>query len=428
MVAKLDYVIKGKYGSATIHTSTLADSEVLSSTINSLHEMLGTVGVKDTEIHIMPDYHVGKGCVIGTTMQLGERVVPSYVGVDIGCGILAMELEREPTLDELKKLDESMVKILPSGSNIFSGKDIKPKYEKSKLKGKIKIDEQVIANSLGTLGGGNHFVEIGKSEKTGKTYLFIHSGSRGFGASVAKYHIDRAVEYQQELILSKLGKTPEQIIAKYKKEDKTKIEPKLKELKLEKAKLLAKHGGHVRNDHAYLEGELLEDYLHDLDIAQQYAKENRLAMAKAIEKCLGIGQDIVCDSIHNYIELKKDGSKPVLRKGACRAEKDEMLVIPLNMRDGVILAKGKGNEEWNKSAPHGAGRIYSRKRAKSELDIDEFVEEMKDVYTTSVDKSTLDESPMAYKQKEEILTAIKDTIDIEDIIKPIYNFKAKDIK
>lgn len=413
-----EVLVTGTYGEAKIFTHELAEHEVLESTKESIKQMLSYEGTKDTTVRIMPDYHVGKGCVIGTTMKLNKRVVPSYVGVDIGCGILAVKLKKEPTKEQLEKLDEEMDTIVPSGIERHENKVVWNQFKKENLIANIKFSDESTGNSLGTLGGGNHFIEMGKSQN-GEVYLFIHSGSRGFGSSVARAYINKAVQYQKKLADEKLGLSDKQIIDKYMKINPKLIEQKLKELKERKKELQY----NVVEEHAYLEGKLMEEYLHDLKIAQQYAKENRLEMVKAITDFLGTEYELVCDSIHNYIELDKE--QPILRKGSCRAEKGETVVIPLNMKDGVILAKGKGNEEWNNSAPHGAGRIYSRTRAKNELSLDKFKDEMEGILTTSVVADTLDESPMAYKPKEEILSVIEDTVGVIEVIKPIYNFKAK---
>lgn len=413
----MKHTFKGKYGEGIIYTTPTVEE----GSITQLFSMLDNKAMENTKVRIMPDYHVGKGCMIGTTIELSKtdkRVVPNHVGVDIGCGILAVELEREPTEIELLKLDGEMSEIVPSGKFIFptkNGKGTKQAY--LRLADKVGISEEKTVNSIGTLGGGNHFIEIGTTEE-GKTYLFIHSGSRGFGAKVAKYHQNAAVEHLKTKNAIDLdGMTFTEKIEQMKKENKhTEINKFVISYK-EKLKSTK-----VREEDAYLEGELYDDYMKDLDIAQQYAVDNRKAMADSICQFMQIKGKVLCDSIHNYIEIKEDDTH-IVRKGATRAEKDETVVIPLNMKDGVIIAKGKGNKEWNCSAPHGAGRVYSRSKAKENIAYEDFQKTMKGIVTSSVVESTLDEAPQAYKPKEEILEQVQETIDIVTIAKPIYNFK-----
>lgn len=409
--------LQGQYGEMTVHTQ----APLLESSVAQMYEMLGNPSMEGSTVHIMPDYHAGKGCLIGTTMRLNGKVVPNYVGVDIGCGIMAVELDREPTEQELEQLDANMYKVVPSGMKIWESSKHKLSTDYEVLADKVGIDHDRVRNSIGTLGGGNHFIEIGKTDD-GKVYLFIHSGSRGFGARVATYHQKQAEEYQK-VLKTNSGQPLSELITSLKAQGRhQEIESTIQAYRKELSKVT------IRKEGAYLEGTGYATYLSDLQVAQTYAQLNRQSMVDSISNYLGIGYTLLCDSVHNYIEEKEEGGKKVhiLRKGATRADKGELLVIPLNMRDGVILAKGKGNPDWNNSAPHGAGRIYSRSRAKAELTLTEFERSMAGVLTTSVTQSTLDESPMAYKPKEEILGTIGASVDILTVIKPIYNFKAQE--
>lgn len=359
--------IKGNSNKAVVYAKNLDDE-----TIRQIKELCDQEFLKESVIRIMPDVHAGKGCTIGTTMTIKNKVVPNMVGVDIGCGMEVSVLANKNI--NLAELDKVIRKLIPSGFNIRKSphpyvKDI----PFNKLKAKKHLDIERGKLSIGTLGGGNHFIEINKDNK-GILYLVIHSGSRNLGNQVADYY--------QKLAMSKQPKLP--------------------------------------RDLAYLEGAAFADYIHDMQIMQEYAVINRKAIVDVIVKEIGLVVTEQFTTIHNYIDIKN----MILRKGAISAQKGEKVIIPINMRDGSIIAIGKGNKNWNYSAPHGAGRVMSRKQAKDKLNLQEFKEEMKNVYTTCVNKSTLDEAPMAYKPIEEILDAIHDTVDIIDIIKPIYNFKA----
>ena len=389
-----------------IMSNNLTDYEA----INQIEEMNKIFD--NNNIVIMPDYHAGKGCVVGTTMLITDKVCPNHVGVDIGCGIAGYKIDKRYfkfDIDKLKELDNIIRKNIPSGLSVNTQKSkfIPKGYE---IKLRAKVDRQAMDRaylSLGTLGGGNHFIEVGENEEC--YILFVHSGSRNLGVQVASYHQNIAidtcnkerVEYIYNLTKNVAPEEREKIIEDYKKEN-----------------------PHIPNPSCYLEGSYLKNYLFDMRVMEEFACLNREIMIKTILEKLDIPfvKGNYIESTHNYIENYK--GLYILRKGATSAKKDERVIIPLNMRDGIIIGVGKGNSEWNYSAPHGAGRILSRKKAKENLSLDEFRETMKGIYTTCVSNSTLDESPMAYKPVEEILEVIRDTIEIEEIVKPIYNFKA----
>lgn len=359
---------------------------------------------KNSKVRIMPDVHAGKGCVIGFTGDLGDKVIPNIVGVDIGCGMLTVELGNIEI--DFDKLDKIIKRNVPSGFKahkvLNTNFDLKRLYCYNKIKNKDHI-----LKSMGTLGGGNHFIEIDVDEKNNK-YLIIHTGSRNLGKQVAEIYQNRAIEYCRVSIIKK-----EQIIKRLKEEGKEKeIEEQLKEINIYKPP----------KDLCYLEGREKDKYLHDMRIAMEFASKNREEIARRILVGLRLDRNLNrFETIHNYI-----GDDNIVRKGAISAHKDEIVLIPINMRDGCIIARGKGNKDWNCSAPHGAGRIMSRKEARSKLKLEDYKETMKDIYTTSIDFKTLDEAPFAYKPMKEILDNIGDTVEIIKIIKPIYNYKSKD--
>jgi len=331
----------------------------------------------DQKIRIMPDVHAGKGSVIGFTSTMGEYIIPNVVGVDIGCGMRTIELGKREI--DLQKLDDMIKKYIPSSTNIH--KQIVsafPKVNDIKCLGKLKNPER-FERSVGTLGGGNHFIEIDVDDE-GNKYLILHSGSRNLGNQVAEF-------YQR--VANKLM-NPEE---------------------------------NVPRDLAYLSGDNKADYLHDMAICSEYAVANRQAMAEIILSKMGICEELPSfETIHNYIDLDSN----IIRKGAINADKGKKVLIPLNMRDGCIIAIGKGNADWNNSAPHGAGRIMSRTKAKAELSMDDYRKSMEGIFTTSVNMGTLDEMPAAYKDASDIIDVMGDTVDIVARIKPIYNFKAKE--
>ena len=395
--------------------------------INQIDELLEQEPFKNCKVRIMPDVHAGKGCVIGFTADLGDKVIPNIVGVDIGCGMLCVELGKI-NLD-LERLDKIINENIPSGRNIREQKlmsfdKINDLYCLRELKETKKFNR-----AIGTLGGGNHFIEVDVDDGDNK-YLVIHTGSRNMGKQVADYYQNLAIELCSGK--EEMYKRKDEIIKTYKEQGKkTEIQKALKELKEE----YKQNKPNLPNDLCYLEGKYREMYLHDMKICQEYASKNRFYIAREILKNYFIFSEFTLifnnyddlinrssfETIHNYISFEDN----IVRKGAIRANKGERVIIPINMRDGSIIAVGKGNEDWNNSAPHGAGRIMSRMKAKEMFNLEEFKESMKDIYSTSVVEETIDEAPFAYKPMQEIIDNIKDTVEIEKIIKPIYNFKAK---
>lgn len=391
--------------------------------VNQINELLRQEPFKNCKVRIMPDVHAGKGCVIGFTADLGEKVIPNIVGVDIGCGMLCVELGNIEL--DFKDLDRVVNEYIPAGRNIRKQKllnfdKINELYCLRELKETKKFNR-----AIGTLGGGNHFIEIDADNK-GNKYLVIHTGSRNLGKQVADYYQNLAIELCSGK--EEMYKKKEEIIKKYKEQGrKSEIQQALKELEKE----YKNNKPNLPKELCYLEGKHREMYLHDMKICQEYASLNRLQIAKQIiinyykltyipEMYPPIMQNSF-ETIHNYISFEDN----IVRKGAIRANKNEKVLIPINMRDGSIIAVGKGNQDWNCSAPHGAGRIMSRTKAKERFKLEEFKQSMKDVYSTSVVEETIDESPMVYKSMQEIIENTKDTVEIQKIIRPIYNFKAK---
>jgi RNA-splicing ligase RtcB len=356
----------------------------------------------------MPDAHAGKGCTIGTTMTITDKVVPDIVGVDLSCGMFCTKL-KETDID-LKRIDEAC-HIVPSGTDVWN--EIKWPFDFSKLRCyDVLRNIERLEKSLGTLGGGNHFIEIDKGHD-GTFYLVIHSGSRNLGTQVAEHYQRLAIDHIRER--DTLPEKKKALIEKYKAEGREKeIQNALETLSHEDKNL------HIPDDLCYLEGPLLDDYLHDVVICQAFARESREKMAEVILSHAGLTAEKSFHTVHNYI----DTNEMILRKGAVSAKKNELILIPINARDGAILARGKGNPEWNFSAPHGAGRVMSRNEARKTLSVDEYQKEMKDVYSTSISQETIDESPMAYRPIKEIIDAIRDSADIIEVIKPVFSFKA----
>ncbi len=369
---------------------------------------------KDCKVRIMPDVHAGNGCVIGFTADLGNKIIPNIVGVDIGCGMLCVELGKIDL--DLQRLDEVINNCIPAGRNIREHKllDFEPTnslYCLRELKETKKFNR-----AIGTLGGGNHFIEVDVDDE-GNKYLVIHTGSRNLGKQVADYYQNLAIELcsgKEEMYQKK-----EEIIKTYKEQGrKAEIQKVLKELEKE----YKDNKPNLPNELCYLEGKYREMYLHDMRICQEYANTNRLQIAKQILlEYFGHYEFYNFETIHNYISFEDN----IVRKGAISAKKGEKVLIPINMRDGSIIAVGKGNKDWNQSAPHGAGRIMSRHKAKEIFKLEDFKESMKNIYTTSVTEETIDEAPFVYKPMQEIIDNIQDTVEIVKIIKPIYNFKAK---
>lgn len=392
-------IIKGTYSDAKVFTHNI-DEMTIAQIEGFLNEELTT----NANVRIMPDCHAGKGAVIGTTMKVTDRVIPNLVGVDIGCGMLCVELQKKDI--DFAKLDTVIRTSVPSGQSIRSVAH--PFIKHIELDRVLSNFSQAKAiHSLGTLGGGNHFIEMNETED-GRLFLVIHSGSRHLGVKVANFHQKKAIH---SLSTDKDGL--DALIAQLKQEGRHReIHNAIKSYK--------SASPNIPNDLAYVTGSLMEDYFNDLQIAQDYAKWNRAAMVEVLLESMDFTEIGRIDTVHNYIDLEH----MILRKGAISARKDEMVLIPINMRDGSLLAKGKGNDDWNQSGPHGAGRILSRTKAKQVLELDDFTHTMKDVYTTSVNQDTIDESPFAYKTMQEIIDNTQDTIAIQSILKPIYNFKA----
>ena len=397
--------IQGQYNTAICYTNELEGAA--REQIQAVCDRPEFAGCK---IRIMPDVHAGKGCTIGTTMTITDKVVPNLVGVDIGCGMETTRI-REGRL-ELQKLDKLIYEKIPSG---FSIRDKAHRYlneiDLSELCCARHVDLLRAEKSIGTLGGGNHFIEVDKDDE-GNLYIVVHSGSRHLGVEVASYY--------QEAGYKVLNRTDdasiEALIARMKAEGREKeIQKELKKLKNLKQTNIPKAL-------AYVSGELFEQYIHDMKIVQHFAMLNRQAMMDEIVKGMKLHVEEQFTTIHNYI----DTDAMILRKGAVSAKEGERLLIPINMRDGSLLCVGKGNEDWNCSAPHGAGRLMSRADAKQSFTVSEFKKQMAEVYTTSVSKATLDECPMAYKGMQDILDNIGPTADVVKVIRPIYNFKAGD--
>ena len=363
--------LKGKYTTAKIFTDNVEQSAA-----QQIEHLLNQVFMEGSKVRVMPDAHTGMGCTIGTTMTIKDKIVPNLVGVDIGCGMETAILNDKHI--ELMQLDKAIHKYIPAGFNIRK----EPHHFASEinlqaLRCSKHVDMKRAVLSVGTLGGGNHFIELGKSEN-GQLYLVVHSGSRNLGKQVGEHYQNAAADS-----LGRKGKGADRVLA-------------------------------------YLEGELFDAYLHDMRIVQKYADLNRKAIIKELEKRVKFKIIEQFTTVHNYIDLEK----MILRKGAISAQKGERILIPMNMRDGSLVCTGKGNEDWNFSAPHGAGRLMNRTAAKQSITLSQFEKSMKGIYSTTINKSTIDEAPSAYKPMEEIIANIGDTAEITEKIKPLYNFKA----
>lgn len=402
--------IKGKYNMTKVFTDNI-DNETISQIVNLLNQDF----TKNCCVRIMPDCHSGKGCVIGFTANLGNKVIPNLVGVDIGCGMLTVNLGKVNI--NLEKLDDIIHEYIPAGFNVHNAPIADfPKLTELHCYKNLK-NVQWIKNSLGTLGGGNHFIEVDVDSDENK-YLVIHSGSRNLGQQVATYYQDLAVEIckgKQEYDDKK-----KEIIKTYKEQGR---QQEIQQALLELEKEYEEKQPTYPKELCYLTGQYRVMYLHDMKLCQEYATLNRETMADIILYRIfnkKLKDYSYFHTVHNYINFNDN----IIRKGAISSYKDELVLIPINMRDGSILAKGKGNPDWNYSAPHGTGRLMSRGKAKERFSLEEFKEVMKGIYTTSVNESTIDESPMVYKPIEEIINNIGDTVEIIDTIKPIYNFKS----
>lgn len=396
--------LRGKYGEAKVFTDVV-DQESISQVINLLNQPY----IQGSRVRMMPDIHAGAGCTIGTTVTIGDKICPNLVGVDIGCGMETIRI-REKRI-ELQQLDKLIRAEIPSGFAIRTKPHrFSKEIELEALHCAKHVDLLRAEKSIGTLGGGNHFIEANRDDD-GNIYIVVHSGSRHLGLEIANYYQNAGYQaltsYSDDEISA--------VISKLKAEGRqSEIQSTLKQMKFKRTS--------IPKPLAYVEGELLEQYLHDMKIAQQFAMLNRKAMIDTIVKGLGVHVEEQFTTVHNYI----DTENRILRKGAVSAQLGEKLLIPINMRDGSLICVGKGNEDWNCSAPHGAGRLMSRSAAKQTFTVSEFKKQMEGIYTTSVGRSTLDECPMAYKGMEDIVNNIGPTADITAIIKPIYNFKAGD--
>lgn len=399
--------IIGKTNTAVCYAAVIEDEAK-----EQIRRMCDYKLTENSKIRIMPDVHAGRGCTIGTTMTVRDMVCPNIVGVDIGCGMYTLKLtDRE--LD-YEKIDEAC-HYIPSGKNVWEGR--MERFDLTTLRCFRSLkDTKRMERSLGTLGGGNHFIEIDQA-KDGTYYIVIHSGSRNLGKQVAEIYQQLAVDLHMGK--ENYFKQRDEIISTYKQEGRrAEIQNALKEL-LNNYETKALE---VPEDLCWLYGTFLEDYLHDVEICQSFACRNRERIAEILLERTGMTASESFHTIHNYIDTKE----MILRKGAISAHAGEKVLIPINMRDGSVIALGKGNAEWNYSAPHGAGRVMSRSKAKEKISLEEYQAAMKGIYTTSVNESTLDEAPMAYKSLEDIIDVIHDSVEIIDIMKPVYNFKASD--
>ena len=395
--------IKGKINTAICYTNIIEEEAIA-----QIRRMCDYEFTEGSRIRIMPDVHAGKGCTIGTTMTVVDKAVPNIVGVDIGCGMYTVNLGKAAV--DFEKLDAA-AHYIPSGMNVWAGRQERFDLQELRCYRNLR-DAKYLERSLGTLGGGNHFIEIDEAAD-GTKYLVIHSGSRNLGKQVAELYQRLAIDLSKGK--EAFFKQRDEIIRTYKEQGRRKeIQAALEQITWEQKEAA------MPEDLCFLYGDYLADYLHDVEICQRFARRNREKMAEILLARTGIAGGEAFHTIHNYI----DTEEMILRKGAIAAYAGEKVLIPINMRDGSVLAVGKGNAEWNYSAPHGAGRIMSRSAAKEKLSLEEYRETMKGVYTTSVNESTLDEAPMAYKSLEDIIDVIRDSVDVIDVMKPVYNFKA----
>lgn len=397
------FELDGKYGTAKVFTDDV-DQKAIAQVIDLLNQPYAA----GSKIRMMPDIHAGAGCTIGTTMTITDRVCPNLVGVDIGCGMYVVKLRE--SIDP-EQLDAVIRKSVPAGFVIHPEE---PQYagmfDFGNLRCKDHVDIARAKRSIGTLGGGNHFIEADR-DNAGNTYIVVHSGSRHLGVEVANYYQNAGFEKMQAASKDKLSET----ISMLKNEGRySEIEEACLAFKQNRRK--------ISKELAYVDGALLQDYLHDMDFVQMFASVNRLAIVGTILAGMNLDAEEAFETIHNYVDMS-DG---ILRKGAVSAKLGERLIIPMNMRDGSLICVGKGNEDWNCSAPHGAGRLFSRSEAKERFSVDEFRDQMNGIYSTSIGQGTLDECPMAYKSMQSIVDNIGPTVEIRDVIRPLYNFKAGD--
>lgn len=395
--------IVGLYNMAVCYTDSLEETAAA-----QIKAVCDQSAFADCKIRIMPDVHAGMGCTIGTTMTIGDKIVPGMVGVDIGCGMETVRIaQKEP---DLPKLDALIHEQIPCGYKIRSAPHpLNEEIDLTRLRCGDYVNLHRARHSIGTLGGGNHFIEVDRGEN-GDLFIVVHSGSRHLGNEVAKFYQEEGrkafwggARYQVEALVAEL-----------------KAQGRFQEIQPAIDRLRAEHEISMPKDLAYVEGRLFDDYLHDMKLVQQFATLNRKAMMDVILGGMGLTPVEQFTTIHNYI----DTDNMILRKGAVAAYAGQKLLIPINMRDGSLICMGKGNPDWNCSAPHGAGRLMSRKEALHRLSMEQYRREMEGIYTTCVDRTTLDEAPMAYKGMEEIISHIGPTVEIVERITPIYNFKA----
>ena len=399
------FEIKGTVTTAVCYARVVEDEA-----IEQIRRMCSYALTEGSRVRIMPDVHSGAGCTIGTTMTVVDKACPNVVGVDIGCGMYTVRLADRDI--DFEKVDAAC-HFIPSGMNVWEGR--LERFDLTQLRCFRSLrDTKRLERSLGTLGGGNHFIEIDRASD-GTYYLVIHSGSRNLGKQVAELYQKLAVDLHagKEDYFQRRDK----IIRTYKEEGRrSEIQGALKALEKEyHAKVSA-----VPEDICWLYGTYLDDYLHDVEICQTFARRSREKMAEIILERTGMTAVEAFHTIHNYI----DTEEMILRKGAIAAHAGEKVLIPINMRDGSVIAVGRGNPEWNYSAPHGAGRIMSRTKAKETIDMEAYRQSMAGIYTTSVSEDTIDEAPMVYKSLSDIIDVIRDSVDVLDVMKPVYNFKA----
>ena len=397
------FEIQGKVNTAICFAKVVEDAA-----IEQVRRMCDYALTENSKVRIMPDVHAGKGC----TMTVVDKACPNVVGVDIGCGMYTVKLA--DTEMDFEKIDE-VCHYIPSGMATWEGR--LERFDLTGLRCYRSLEHSVrLERSLGTLGGGNHFIEIDKASD-GSFYLVIHSGSRNLGKQVAEHYQELAIDLNKGI--GEYLEAREEIIRTYKEQGRrNEIQDALKKLKWEKKNKETT----VPEDICWLYGTCLDDYLHDVEICQAFARRSREKIAEIILERTGMTAVESFHTIHNYIDTKE----MILRKGAIAAHEGEKVLIPINMRDGSVIAIGRGNPEWNYSAPHGAGRIMSRTKAKETLDMEAYKKAMEGIYTTSVNEQTIDEAPMAYKSLEDIIDVIRDSVDIVDIIKPVYNFKSSE--
>lgn len=396
------FTLQGRYGTATVYADII-DQKAISQII----QMMNQPFVENQKVYMMPDAHAGKGCTIGTTMTVSDKICPNLVGVDIGCGMLAIKLHQKDI--SWSNLDQVIREHIPSGLDVAAN----PRPEIKNC----RVDDMICAKtwsfhaeamSLGTLGGGNHFIEVDQ-DSDGHLWLVIHSGSRHLGVKVATY-------YQRKAIKAIHAMQPWQL---NELRDRLRQENRLTEFNQECSKMTPQWS-HIPDDFCWCEGRLMDDYLHDMQIVQEFADQNRRAIARIILEKMNLGVEDQFSTVHNYLDM----DSMILRKGAVSAQTGQRLLIPISMKDGALLCTGKGNPDWNFSAPHGAGRLMSRKDAKETLTVDEFTAAMTGIWTSSICEATLNESPMAYKPMDAILNTIQDTAEVQDILRPKYNYKA----